>query len=105
MGAYKFWCEIKKHFPKSSRSLSSKIDSGFLELFEALFKARYQKDKLMILEESDIKLSMLKFFLRLSWETKALDNKKYILLSEKIDEVGRMLGGWKKYSSKQTSAK
>lgn len=28
------------------------------------------------------------------WETKSLDNKKYIALSEKIDEIGRMLGGW-----------
>jgi len=29
------------------------------------------------------------------WETKSLDNKKYINLSLKIDEVGKMLGGWK----------
>lgn len=28
------------------------------------------------------------------WETKSLDNKKYIALSLKIDEVGKMLGGW-----------
>ena len=28
------------------------------------------------------------------WETKSLDNKKYAALSVKLDEVGKMLGGW-----------
>lgn len=28
------------------------------------------------------------------WETKSLDTKKYIALSEILDEVGKMLGGW-----------
>ncbi len=37
---------------------------------------------------------MLKFFLQLGWEIKVLDNSKYVALSEPLDEVGRMLGGW-----------
>jgi len=37
---------------------------------------------------------LLKFFLRISWEIKAVDNKKYIALSERLDEIGKMLGGW-----------
>ena len=28
------------------------------------------------------------------WETKSLDNSKYIQLSENVSEIGRMLGGW-----------
>ena len=28
------------------------------------------------------------------WETKSLDTKKYAALSERMDEIGRMLGGW-----------
>ena len=34
--------------------------------------------------------------LQIAWEIKALDAKKYILLSGKLDEIGRMLGGWLK---------
>jgi hypothetical protein len=30
------------------------------------------------------------------WDTAAIDSKKYILLSEKLHEIGRMLGGWQK---------
>jgi hypothetical protein len=28
------------------------------------------------------------------WESRSLDTKKYAVLSEKVDEVGKMLGGW-----------
>jgi len=29
-------------------------------------------------------------------ELKMLDNKKYLSLEEKVQEIGRMLGGWMK---------
>ncbi len=31
----------------------------------------------------------------LLWETKSLDNKKHIALSERLNEIGRNLGGWR----------
>jgi hypothetical protein len=39
-------------------------------------------------------MDIAKFFLQIAWEIKALDTKKYILISEQLNEVGRMLGGW-----------
>ena len=44
---------------------------------------------------SDI-FDVLKFLLRVAWEIKTLDNKKYITISEKLNEIGKMLGGWRK---------
>lgn len=41
------------------------------------------------------KLDLLKFFLQIGWENKLIDTKKYAVLSEDMNEVGRMLGGWK----------
>lgn len=41
--------------------------------------------------------------LMILWETKSLDNKKYIALSLKIDEAGKMLGGWSGQLAKQNS--
>jgi len=38
------------------------------------------------------------------WETKSLDNNKYLIISEKIDEIGRMLGGWNGQLIKQNSS-
>lgn len=40
------------------------------------------------------------------WETKSFDDKKYIALSAKIDEIGKMLGGWiGKLSTQNSPAK
>ena len=51
-------------------------------------------EKLISLKNASLKLDLLKFFLQISWEIKSLDNKKYIKLSEKLNEIGKMLGGW-----------
>jgi hypothetical protein len=37
------------------------------------------------------------------WETKSLDEKKYIALSIKLDEIGKMLGGWRGQLQKRNS--
>ena len=97
VSVYKLWHEILPNFPKDSRyTLGQKIDSLFLEVIENIIKAGYSDkvEKQIFLKRSSVKLDLLKFFLQISWEIKSLDNKKYINLSEKLDEVGRMLGGW-----------
>ncbi len=95
--AYKIWHEFLPHFPKNSRyTLGSKIDSLFIETIKCIIIAKYlnPKEKIAHLEKASLGLDLLKFFLQLSWEIKALDNKKYIALSEKIEEIGKMIGGW-----------
>ncbi|MDO8486432.1 MAG: diversity-generating retroelement protein Avd [Candidatus Staskawiczbacteria bacterium] len=94
---YKLWHEYLSNFPKDSRyTLGSKIDSSFLEVIENIIKAEYSDkvEKHIFLKKASTKLDLLKFFLQISWEIKSLDNKKYINLSEKLNEVGKMLGGW-----------
>lgn len=49
------------------------------------------------------KIDTLKIMLSVLWETKSLDNKKYVALSVKMDEVGKMLGGWNGQLLKQNS--
>ena len=49
------------------------------------------------------KTDTAKILLMVLWETKSLDNKKYIALSLPLDEVGKMLGGWNGQLSKQNS--
>ena len=49
------------------------------------------------------KTDTLKILLMVLWETKSLDDKRYIALSEKIEEIGRMLGGWNGQFVKQNS--
>ncbi len=84
-------------FPKDSKyTLGSKIDSLFLEVVEEIISAGNsdKTEKQIFLRIASTKLDLVKFFLQISWEIKCLENKKYILLSEKLNEIGRMLGGW-----------
>ena len=37
------------------------------------------------------------------WEIKSIDDKKYIALSIKVDDIGKMLGGWSGQLTKQNS--
>jgi len=100
---YKIWQEFFIHFPKVSRSLGFKIDGLFLEVAELFFIASSisRDQKINYLNKAVVKFDLLKFFLQLSWEAKVLDNKKYVALSTHLDEVGKMLGGWKKSIEKK----
>lgn len=96
---YNIWQIYLTHFPKANRfTIGAKIDSLFLEAIEYAFLASYNhsEEKVILINKSISKVDLLKLLLMLSWEIKALDNRKYIHLSENFSEIGKMLGGWKK---------
>lgn len=85
------------HIPKDSRyTLGGKIDTLFLETAESVFVAGYvaRSEKPPYIQKASARLDLLKFFLQVLWEIRALDTTKYAAVSEKLDEIGRMLGGW-----------
>lgn len=94
---YKNLSQVITSFPKSKRySLGKRLDQVALDIIELIITARYlaREQKLPILQKVSIKLDLLKILLRLSQQTKCLDNNKYQELASQIVEVGRMLGGW-----------
>lgn len=86
-------------------TLGQKVDRILTEIIESVAVASFLKkeEKLPYVRLAIRKSDTLKIFLMILWETKSLDNKKYIHLSEKLDEVGRMLGGWNGSLTKQNS--
>ena len=103
--AYKLWYSYLLHFPKLNRyTLGSKADSIFVDVLELILVAgsTSRQHKLLIVQRANIKLDLLKFFLKLLWELKVLDNSKYQQLSVPISEIGRMIGGWQKQLLKET---
>jgi len=95
--AYKTWHEFLPHIPKDARyTLGTKIDSSLIETIEATLIASFlaKEKKSPYVQRAATKLDLAKFFLQVAWEIKALDNKKYAIISEQLAEVGRMLGGW-----------
>jgi len=53
-----------------------------------------KSEKLPYIRIAIRKLDTTKVLLLVLWETKSIDNKSYILISEKLEEIGKMLGGW-----------
>ncbi len=104
---YGIWQQYLPHFPKSHRfTIGSKIDLIFLESIELGFLASYSsgEEKLLLVGKTISKVDLLKLLLQLAWEVTALDNNKYIHLSEQLDEIGKMLGGWKRQLTNKTPA-
>ncbi len=106
--AYKLWHTFAQNLPKTFRlTLGSKIDSLFVEILETAFTASYARtgEKLVLVKTIIHKTDLLKFFLQIAWEEKVLENNKYIMLSGKISETGKMLARWKKYLEEKTPPK
>ncbi len=97
--AYRDLHQYVKAFPKSDKyCLGEKIKNINLEIMELLIDAETAKRdwKSPLLQKASRKTDLLKLLLRLANEIKILDDKKYLSLTEKLQEIGRMLGGWLK---------
>lgn len=103
--AYTLWFQIIEHIPKTHRyTLGGRIEGYFLELLESIFSALFlaTERKAARIEIAISKLDGVKFFLQIAWENKCISIKQYGELSEKLDEIGKMLHGWKKGLEKKT---
>jgi hypothetical protein len=68
-----------------------------LELFiEAYFTSKQKEDKTTLLQKANIKLEILRHYIRLSYDVELINAKKYEFISKKINEIGKELGGWLK---------
>ncbi|MHB1086554.1 MAG: four helix bundle protein [Minisyncoccota bacterium] len=106
MSAYIVWHEYHSTLPKIHRySLGNRIDSLFIEAMEATSAAAFlgRDEKMPYVRLAARKIDTLKLLLMILWETKSLEPKKYVALSEKMDEIGKMLGGWSGQLKKQNS--
>lgn len=93
------WHSFLNQLPRLTRySLGVKIDNLFTETLELILLAKYanKDNKLNLINKAVVKFDSLKFFLQILWQSKSLDNKKYLLLSENLAEIGKIIGGWKK---------
>lgn len=103
--AYKLWNGFLNHLQRPTKyTLGEKIDNIFLETIELILSASYtpREQKYHLLQKISVKIDALKFFIKLLWEIKSLDNKKYAAISAPLGEIGKMIGGWLKIFKKET---
>lgn len=93
--------ELQKTIPKMERfTLWQSCESTTLQILEGLIRVGYMPQEARVgqLMSVGINIDMLRIFLRLSVDIKAVTQKKSLPLQERLDEIGRMLGGWIKSS-------
>ena len=88
-----------KKFPTNQRFLMAKrMEEAVLDFHERINQAARRKDGRArdALAEADEVLANLKMYNRLSKDLKLLAFNQYEHLAVALDEIGRLLGGWKK---------
>ena len=104
---YKNWLPICRNLPKNEQyNLGQKVDALLIDILETLHKAAFSQiqTKIVLLGEVLAKIDSLRFFIQLCWELKLIPNKQFSLIGGDIEEVGRMVGGWRKGLVAKTSA-
>lgn len=98
LSAYLYWNGIIRHIPKIRRySLGVNIEKLFAEVLKFVSAAQFSaKDKrLPLISGAITQNDLLKFMLYALWELKGIEEQHFLELSSRLEEVGRMLYGWR----------
>jgi four helix bundle protein len=86
-------------FPRSYRfSIGERLACGALDVLLDLVAAAYASDKGRCLESAGREVNRVRYLLRLAKDLKLISRDAYNFAAERVDEVGRMVGGWRKSS-------
>lgn len=97
--SFSIWChDIVPHMPRVGRyTTGARIENHFLDLLELIYTAYYASldNKNPVIVKAISKNDIIKYLLQISFENKLIKEKQYLELSAKLQEVGKILGGWK----------
>ncbi|MFA6423551.1 MAG: diversity-generating retroelement protein Avd [Patescibacteria group bacterium] len=94
---YKSIHVIVRLFPREEKyTLGEKIKEALTNILELFIEAEFCPKNLKgaILEKASVRLDFLKLLIRMSYDLKLINEKRYISIEENLQEIGKMLGGW-----------
>jgi hypothetical protein len=84
-------------FPRSQKFLlGDRIQATALDVLERLIEATYTRARRQHLDEANLGVEKLRFLFRLAKDLKHLDMGRYEHAARSLDEIGRLIGGWRK---------
>ncbi|HXK31861.1 MAG TPA: four helix bundle protein [Candidatus Paceibacterota bacterium] len=95
---YKLFHKCLILFPKHEKyTIGQKTENTILEVLELILSASYAGIyKKEILRKTNNKTDLLKYLIRIAYETNSIRIKNYLSLEEEILNIGRMIGGWQR---------
>lgn len=86
-----------ENFPRAHRfTVGERLTASGLDLMTTLVEAAYSRDKGDLLQQANRKINSTRYLLRLAKDLKLMSIDSYGFSAEKLDEIGRMVGGWRK---------
>ena len=95
----KWIIERAEKFPRAHKfSLGDRLVSTSLDILMGLVDATYSRRKSQILEECALRMNRLRYLIRICKDLDVLAANSYEYASLNIEEIGRMVGGWRKWA-------
>lgn len=85
---------VVDRFPQREKwALCTQIKNCIYRLMRQVIRLEKSRDKLRQIFELDIELEMLRYLVRHAHASRYLSNRRLQLVSEKVAEIGKILGG------------
>ncbi len=86
-------------FPRDHKfTLGDRVLNRLLDVQQECLRAYYGKEKMGPLTEANLVLEMARHHVRLAHDLKLVSSGQYEVFARKMEDVGRMIGGWMKKS-------
>ncbi|TSC91202.1 MAG: hypothetical protein CEN90_584 [Parcubacteria group bacterium Licking1014_17] len=92
------WMSIIPHIAKGARrTIGARIENKFLDLLELTYTAYFtpKEQKVLKISECIFVRDTLTFLISVAWSGKLISNQHYEEVAIKLEEIGKMFGGWK----------
>jgi len=81
-------------------TIGERLTGHGLDLMNTLVEAAYSREKETLLQDANRKINSIRYLLRLAKDLKLMTIDSYGFSAERLDEIGRMVGGWRKATPK-----
>lgn len=84
-------------FPRSQKFLlGDRMQSAALDVLERLIEATYDRDRACALRAANLGIEKLRHLIRLAFDLRYLDERRYEYAARELDGIGRRIGQWSK---------
>jgi hypothetical protein len=82
-------------FPRKQKFLlGDRLQSTALDVLENLVEATYTRARERLLAAANLGLEKLRFLIRLAYDLKHFDMRRYEFAARAINDIGRLVGAW-----------
>ena len=82
-------------FPQAQKFvLGQQIQNEFIEIIRDIIRANQERNKLEYLKRISTRIDTVRVLIRLAKDLRFLSIRRYGIVAEKLNEIGRILSGW-----------